>query len=150
MGSGPFPAVRPRLSPAALGSPCPDPGQHLPVAGSGVGSSGRAQISSSPGEEDGADTEGRNVLVGRSPRLRQLRALPEGSGNSRRGETSPTVITRQINGRIPDGRVPPIHGSSTPSQGSSGRISPAFRDHRSKPLITVTELAHALALNTGD
>ncbi|XP_066835995.1 uncharacterized protein [Anser cygnoides] len=31
-----------------------------------------------------------------------------------------------------------------------GRISPAFRARRSNPLITVTGLAHALALNTGD
>lgn len=47
-----------RLSPAGLGSPCPEPGQHLPVAGSGLGSSGRAQISSSPERGNGADTGG--------------------------------------------------------------------------------------------
>lgn len=58
MGSGPFTALRPRLSSGALGSPCPEPGQHLPLAGSGIGSSGRAQISSSPEQGDGADTEG--------------------------------------------------------------------------------------------
>lgn len=29
-------------------------------------------------------------------------------------------------------------------------MSPTFRDHCSKPLITVTEFAHALALNTDD
>lgn len=42
-------------------------------------------------------------------RLRQFTA---------RLKPSPTVITRQINGRIPDGRVAPIRGSSPPSQRS--------------------------------
>lgn len=35
-----------------------EPGQHLPLAGFGLGSSGRAQIPSSPEQGHGADTEG--------------------------------------------------------------------------------------------
>lgn len=97
-------------------------------------------VSSAAGCRDGAGAEGRNVPAERSPpaaaapwvsrRLRQFTA---------RLETSPTVITRQINGRIPDGRVAPIHGSSSPNQRSrQGEDKPRFQG----PALQTTHHCH--------
>lgn len=75
-----------------------------------------------------------------APRLRQRRAFFRRLRQfTARLETSPTVITRQINGRIPDGRVAPIHGSSSPSEGSrQGEDKPRFQG----PALQTTHHCH--------
>lgn len=131
--SAPAEGVRARLPRAVRpGSTCPRRGR---CRGGGRGWGKLRPVSLSPDQGDGAGAEGRSVPAGRSP---QAAAAPCVSRRLRQFtaslETSPTVITRQINGRIPDGRVAPIHGSSSPSQRSrQGEDKPRFQEPALQP-----------------
>lgn len=130
--------MRPRRRCPRSALPCRNPGQHLPAGGSGPRSP-PGPLSRSRFHHPRLGT-GRNGSAGRSSPAAAALSFPRWlRQRTARLETSPTVITRQINGQIPDGRVAPIHGSSSPSQRSrQGEDKPCFQG----PALQITHHCH--------